>query len=184
MEKLLLVGAGGFGRVVLEHISKDYDCAFLDDGDQEVVDGVPVIGKIERIKNLFPEYKYLLVPIGNNKLRERVYKEAAEIGYSFPNLILPSAYVSPHTTIGNGVILLNNVVVQNGAKLGNGTILNAGVEAHQDAVIGNNVLIYTNSVVRSNTVVGDRAWIGSTVTISTGAIVPEDAVIKDGKVVD
>ena len=184
MKKLLLVGAGGFGRVVLEHISKDYDCIFLDDGDQEVVDGVPVIGKIERIKDLFPEYKYLLVTIGNNKLRERVNNEAAEIGYSFPNLILPSAYVSPHATIGTGVILLNNVVVQNGAKLGNGTILNAGVEAHQDAVIGNNVLIYTNSVVRSNTVVGDRAWIGSTVTISTGAKVPEDAVIKDGKVVD
>lgn len=33
MEKLLLVGAGGFGRVVLEHAIELYDCAFLDDGD-------------------------------------------------------------------------------------------------------------------------------------------------------
>lgn len=92
---------------MLEHISNDYDCVFLDDGDQKVVDGVMVIGKIERIKALFPEYKYLLVTIGDNKLRERVYKEAAEIGYSFPNLILPSAYVSPNAMIGNGVIIMS-----------------------------------------------------------------------------
>ena len=32
-EKLLLVGAGSFGRVVLEHCASRYDCAFLDDGD-------------------------------------------------------------------------------------------------------------------------------------------------------
>ena len=31
-EKLLLVGAGGFGRVVLEHAQKHFDCAFVDDG--------------------------------------------------------------------------------------------------------------------------------------------------------
>ena len=31
-EKLLLVGAGGLGRVVSEHAGKIYDCAFLDDG--------------------------------------------------------------------------------------------------------------------------------------------------------
>lgn len=45
MEKLLLVGAGGFGRVVLEHASNIYECAFLDDGKATVVDGVPVLGK-------------------------------------------------------------------------------------------------------------------------------------------
>lgn len=31
-EKLLLVGAGGFGRVVLEHAQQIFVCAFVDDG--------------------------------------------------------------------------------------------------------------------------------------------------------
>ena len=31
-EKLLLVGAGGFGRVVSELARQTYDCAFVDDG--------------------------------------------------------------------------------------------------------------------------------------------------------
>ena len=182
MEKLLLVGAGGFGRVVLEHASTIYDCAFLDDGDATVVDGVPVIGKTAEMASFYPEYKRLLVTIGNNKLRERLYKEAATIGFTFPNIIHPSAYVSPHAHIGSGCVILNNAVVQNNAKCGDGCILNPGVELHHDSTIGSYCLVYTNSVVRSLTHVGDRVWIGSTATVSTSAIVPDDAIIGDGEV--
>ena len=183
MEKLLLVGSGGFGRVVLEHASQHYNCAFLDDGDTKVVDGVSVIGKTSEMSSFYPEYKLLLVTIGNNVLRERLYKEAATIGYTFPNIIHPTAYVSPHAHIGIGCVILNNVVVQNNARCGDGCILNPGVELHHDSAIGNYCLIYTNSVVRSLTAVGDRAWIGSTVTIGTGAIVPNDELIDDGSII-
>lgn len=182
MEKLLLVGAGGFGRVVLEHAAGLYDCAFLDDGDAVVVDGVPVIGKTSDMASFYPEYKLLLVTIGNNKLREQLYMEAAPIGYSFPNIIHPSAYISPHAHIGSGCVILNNAVVQNNAKCGDGCILNPGVELHHDSTIGSYCLIYTNSVVRSLSYVGDRVWMGTNATVSTSAKVPDDAVIKDGAV--
>lgn len=183
MDKLLLVGAGGFGRVVLEHVSGLYDCAFLDDGDAVVVDGVPIIGKTSNMASFYPEYKLLLVTIGNNKLREQIYMEAASIGYSFPNIIHSSAYVSPHAHIGSGCVILNNAVVQNNARCGDGCILNPGVELHHDSSIGNFCLIYTNSVIRSLTTVGDRVWMGSNVTISTSAIVPNDGKIEDGNVI-
>ncbi len=183
MEKLLLVGAGGFGRVVLEHASRLYDCAFLDDGALTSVDGTPVIGKTGDLESLFPAYKLLLVTIGNNALRAKIYRRAAEIGYSFPNIIVPSAYISPYASLGDGVIVLNNACVQNGAKVGSGTILNPGTEAHQDCVIGDYCLIYTNSVVRSLAHVGNRVRISSTATVSTGASVPNDSVIEDGAVV-
>lgn len=182
MEKLLLVGAGGFGRVVLEHATAIYDCAFLDDGDATIVDGIPVIGKTAETASFYPEYKRLLVTIGNNKLRERLYKEAATIGFTFPNIIHPSAYVSPHAHIGSGCVILNNAVVQNNAKCGDGCILNPGVELHHDSTIGSYCLIYTNSVIRSLTSVGNRVWIGSNATVSTSAIIPDDTVIGDGEV--
>ena len=181
-EKLLLVGAGGFGRVVLEHASQQFECVFLDDGDVAVIDGVLVIGKTNMMERFFPEYKLLLVTIGNNRLRERLYKSAKDIGYVFPNIIDPSVYISDHALIGNGCVILNNAVVQNNAKIGNGCILNPGVEAHHDSTIGNYCLIYTNSVVRSLTHVGDRVWIGSTATVATSAIVPDDTIIEDGAV--
>lgn len=181
MEKLLLVGAGGLGRVVLEHASLLYECAFLDDGAVTEVDGIPVIGKTSEMSKFFGEYKKLLVTIGNNKLRERLYQEAANVGYSFPNIVHPSAYISSHAHIGSGCVILNNAIVQNNARCGNGCILNPGVELHHDSSIGNYCLIYTNSVVRSLTKVGDRVWIGSTATVSTSAVVPNDATIGDGE---
>ena len=183
MGKLLLVGSGGFGRAVLEHASQQYDCAFLDDGDATVVDGVSIIGKTNELELFFPEYKLLLVTIGNNVLREKLYKEATMIGFQFPNIIHSSAYISPHAHIGSGCVILNNVVVQNNAHIGNGCILNRGVEAHHDSIIGNYCLVYANSVVSSLTHVGDRVRIGSTTTISTGATVLDDTVIEDGVVV-
>ncbi|MCR4904027.1 MAG: lipid carrier--UDP-N-acetylgalactosaminyltransferase [Butyrivibrio sp.] len=179
MEKLLLVGAGGFGRVVLEHASQIYDCAFVDDGDAKVVDDVPVIGRLSDIEKLFGQYKLLLVTIGNNKLREDIYKRAKTLGYTFPNIIVPSAYISKRARLGNGVIILNNAIVQNNAVIGDGCILNAGAEAHQDSFIGDYCLIYTNSVIRSLAHVGNRVLVGSTATVSTSAAVPDDAVIED-----
>ena len=181
-EKLLLVGAGGFGRVVLEHAQQDFDCAFVDDGYEQgaIINGAEVVGKVGDIARLFGEYQKLVVVIGNNTLREKVYKEAAAIGYDFPNIIVSSAYISPYATIGTGCIILNNAVVQSNAKVGNGVILNAGVEVHLDSVVDDYVLIYTNSVVRTHAHVGRRAHIGSTLTIGNHVTVPEDGMVENG----
>lgn len=53
-EKLLLVGAGGFGRVVLEHAQKHFDCAFVDDGYETgtKINGAEVVGRISDIAGL------------------------------------------------------------------------------------------------------------------------------------
>jgi len=184
-DKLLIVGAGGFGRVVAEHAVLEYDCAFIDDGPElgALVNGIPVIGRTNELDKFISDYKLLIVAIGNNKFREEVYKNAEEVGYEFPNIIDPSAYISPFAKLGKGCVILNNAVVQNNAKIGNGTILNSGVEAHHDSVIGDYCLIYANSVVRALTTVGKRVRIGSTVSISTGAVVADDADIEDGSVV-
>lgn len=182
MERMLLVGAGGLGRVVLEHASRRYECSFLDDANIVSVDGVPVVGTTADIETLHGDYHYLLVSIGDNALRERLYGRARAVGYKLPSVVASSAYLSPHATVGDGCIILNNVVVQNGASVGDGCILNPGVEAHHDSTIGDYCLIYTNSVVRSLANVGDRVWIGSNATVSTGAAVPDDAVVGDGVV--
>lgn len=185
MEKMLLVGAGGFGRVILEHASLKYDCSFVDDGVEEgtIVDGVKVIGNTSDLRKLHKEYDKLIVTIGNNLIRQKIYDKASILGYSFPNIVHESAFISKHAIIGKGCIILNNVVIQNGSKIGDGVIINPGVEIHHDSCIGNNVLIYTNTVVRSLAKVGDRAHIGSTLTISNEVIVPEDAVIPNGQTI-
>lgn len=180
-EKLLLVGAGGFGRVVSELARQTYDCAFIDDGTEigAIICGIPVIGRTADLQTLFAEYRKLAVVIGNNAVRDRIYDMAKRIGYDFPNLISPSTYISPYATLGWGCVILNNAVVQNGATVGNGVLINPGVEIHHDCTVGDCTLIYTNSVVRTGAKVGKCVRIGSNVTICNNAVVPDGADIPD-----
>ena len=73
-ERLLLVGAGGFGRVVSELARQSFDCAFVDDGVEvgTIICDIPVIGQTADLHNLFAEYKNLVIVIGNNSVRERI----------------------------------------------------------------------------------------------------------------
>lgn len=182
--KLLLVGAGGFGRVVLEHAIKRYKCALVDDGQElgAIIDGAEVVGRISDLQRLHDEagFNQLVVTIGNNKLREEIYNKAKAFGYSFPNIICTSAYVSRYAELGSGCVLLNNVVVQNGAHVGDGVLLNPGVEVHHDSVVDDCSLIYTNSVVRTLAHVGKRVRIGSNVSISNNVNIADDSDIPNG----
>lgn len=180
-EKLLLVGAGGFGRMVAEQAMLQYNCAFVDDGQSVGAEicGIPVVGSIADLPVLRKNYGLLVVGIGNNKIRAQVYEKAKELGYSFPDIIATSAYVSPYAKLGCGCVVLQNACVQNGASVGNGVLLNAGTEVHCDAAVGDYALIYTNSVVRTGATVGNFARIGSNCTVCNNATVPDDADIPD-----
>lgn len=180
-EKLLLVGAGGFGRMVAEQALLQYDCTFVDDGQPvgTEVCGIPVIGGIASLPELRKSYDLLAVGVGNNSFRAQVYERAAAMGYTFPNIIAPSAYVSPFAKLGVGCVILQNACVQNGAVVGNGVLLNAGTEVHCDAVVEDYVLIYANSVIRTGAKVGRYARIGSNVTVCNSAVVPDGADIPD-----
>ena len=180
-EKLLLVGAGGFGRIVAEQAMPQYDCAFVDDGQPVGTEicGIPVVGGLANLPELRKEYALLVVGIGNNQFRAQVYEKAKACGYTFPNIVSPSAYISPYSKMGCGCVVLQNACVQNGASVGSGVLLNAGTEVHCDASVGDYALIYTNSVVRTGATVGNFARIGSNCTISNNATVPDGADILD-----
>ena len=140
---------------------------------------IPVIGHTENLQELFAEYKNLVIVIGNNVVRKRIYDTAQKIGYSFPNLISSSAYVSPYAKLGWGCVILNNAVVQNGSTVGNGVLLNPGVEIHHDCSVGDYNLIYTNSVIRTYAKVGKCVRIGSNVTICNNAVVLDGVDVPD-----
>ena len=175
-EKLLLVGAGGFGRMAAEQAMLQYDCAFVDDGQPVGTEicGIPVVGSLADLPELRKEYGLLVVGIGNNQFRAQVYEKAKALGYGFPNIVAPSAYISPYAKLECGCVVLQNACVQNGASIGNGVLLNAGTEIHCDVA-----LIYTNSVVCTGATVGNFARIGSNCTICNNATVLDDADMPD-----
>ena len=94
-EKLLLVGAGGFGRMVAEQAMLQYDCAFVDDGQAVGTEicGIPVVGGLADLPELRKEYDLLVVGIGNNQFRAQVYEKAKVLGIAFPNIVFDLLYV-------------------------------------------------------------------------------------------
>ena len=180
-ERLLLVGAGGFGRMVAEQAMFRYDCAFVDDGQPVGTDicGIPVVGGLANLPELRKEYGLLVVGIGNNQFRAQVYEKAKALGYAFPNIVAPSAYISLYAKLGCGCVVLQNACIQNGASVGSGVLLNAGTEVHCDATVGDYALIYTSSVIRTGATVGKFARIGSNCTICNNATVLDSADVSD-----
>ena len=180
-EKLLLVGAGGFGRMVAEQAMIEYDCAFVDDGQPVGTDicGIPVVGSLADLPELRKEYGLLVVGIGNNRFRAQVYEKAKALGFAFPNIVAPSAYISPFAEVGCGCVLMQNACVQNSASVGNGVLLNAGTEVHCGGTVGDYVLLYTNSTIRTGAKVRRYARVGGNVTVCNNATVPEEADIPD-----
>ena len=176
-----MVGAGGFGRMVAEQAMIEYDCAFVDDGQPVGTDicGIPVVGSLADLPELRKEYGLLVVGIGNNRFRAQVYEKAKSLGFAFPNIVAPSAYISPFAEVGCGCVLMQNACVQNGASVGNGVLLNAGTEVHCGGTVGDYVLLYTNSTIRTGAKVGRYARIGGNVTVCNNATVPEGADIPD-----
>ena len=90
-EKLLLVGAGGFGRMVAEQAMLQYDCAFVDDGQPVGTEicGIPVVGSLADLPELRKEYGLLVVGIGNKsswlcfsqyRCSQRLYQSAFQDG--------------------------------------------------------------------------------------------------------
>ena len=185
MEKLLIVGAGGLGRMTYEAASDKFECYFVDDAytTSDYICGVKVVGKIPDIKILFKDYSNLICAIGDNKLRERITNDAIKIGYTIPNIICNSTYISKFYKIGFGNILLNNVCIQNGAVLGNGVVVTANTEIHHDCQVGDYSLIYSCSTIRTYANIGKRVKIGSNVTVSNSVKVADDYVINNGEVI-
>lgn len=184
MEKLLIVGAGGLGRMTLENSIDIFDCYFVDDAYDigcSICD-TRVVGKIVDLEKLSKDYKFLICAIGDNSLREKITNLAICFGYMIPNIISKSSYISKYSKIGYGNIILNNVCIQNGAMIGNGVVITANSEIHHDCYVDDFSLIYSCSVIRTNARIGKRVKIGSTVSISNDVIIEDDLVIENGEV--
>lgn len=185
MEKLLIVGAGGLGRMVLEIASKKYNCCFIDDGFDYgyKVCGTEVVGKVKDLKNLRVRFENLVVAIGNNKIRESIALTAKELNYNTPSIISSHAYVSRFCNIGEGSIVFPYVCIQNGAKVGNFVVISSLVEIHHDCELGNYILVYPNSTIRTFAKIGDKVKIGSNVSIGNNIIIQDNEEIYDGSIV-
>lgn len=152
MEKtLLIIGAGGHGKVVREIASSMHEnekpvysrIDFLDDHAPEA------IGKTEDMAQFRNQYTDLFCAIGNNGLRYQFLQQAKGHGYVIPVLIHPTAYVSPSAEIGDGTVIEPNAVVNANSQVGVGGIISVGAIVDHDTTIGTCVHVNAGAIVKA-----------------------------------
>ena len=145
MKRLLIIGAGGHGKVVAE-IAENIgyeEIAFLDDNSLEA------IGKISEIEKFKDQYRDAFVGIGNNRLRGELIHKLQDYGYTVSALIHPSAYVSRTATIGIGTVVEPKAIVNANSHIGEGCIISVGSIVDHDVEIGACCHINTGAIVKA-----------------------------------
>lgn len=188
MENILLIGGGGHCKSVIDVIEQEnkYSIAGIIDKKERIgekVLGYEIMGSDEDIKKLFDKYKYAFITIGHiksNSTRLSIFSLLKSIGYKIPAIISPLAYVSKHSFIGEGSIIMHHALVNTGAKIGQNCIINTKALIEHDVLIEDNCHISTASVVNGGTIVKENTFIGSNST--SKEYIQIDGFIKAGSI--
>lgn len=154
-KSLLILGAGGHGKVVKEIAEAlGYTkIAFLDDNSTEA------IGKIADSKALVDEYQEAFVGIGNNKFRGELLNRLEEEGFRIPVLVHPTAYVSKSAVIGKGTVIEPKAIVNANSKVGFGCIVSVGSIVDHDAVLEDCVHVNAGAICKAGSIVAEETRI-------------------------
>lgn len=185
-EKLLIMGAGGHGKVIADLSMKLQlwnIIAFLDDNQNiENQMGINVIGKLNDVTKFIEDYD-IFIAIGNNKAREKIQNGIEMMGANLPTLIHPDAVVGDRVQIGAGTVLMAGVVVNCCTQIGKGCIVNTGATIDHDTKVDDYVHISPGVHMAGTVKVGGGTWVGIGSVVSNNVNITRDCIIGAGAVV-
>ena len=148
-KSLLIIGAGGHGKVVKEIAGAlGYNkIVFLDDNSAEAM------GKIAESKAFVNQFQEAFVGIGNNKFRGELLTRLEQEGFAIPVLIHPTAYVSKSAVIGKGTVVEPMAIVNANGKIGTGCIISVGSIVDHDAVLEDCVHVNAGAICKAGSFV-------------------------------
>jgi sugar O-acyltransferase (sialic acid O-acetyltransferase NeuD family) len=188
---IVIVGAGGFGREVLDVIEAinaaggDLDFrGFVDDGpvDEELLGrrGAPLLGTSDALREMDVSF---VAAIGNGSARRKVVERLAD-GLSKPVILVhPAASVGKDNRIDPGCILTAGSRVTTNIALGAHVQLHVNSTVGHDSTLHDFVSVFPGATVSGNVTIGAGATIGTGANVLPGLTVGEDAFVGAGAVV-
>lgn len=170
---LLLIGAGGHAKSCIDVIEQEdkYQVVGLVGTPIEVgtqVLGYKVLGADDVLPELVDLAQFALIAVGQigvNELRSSLFTRSTKLGFEFPVVRSPIAYVSPHAAIGSGTVVLHHATVNAGAIIGSNCIINSHALIEHDVVVEDHCHIATSATVNGGSTVGRFSFVGSGSTI-------------------
>ena len=191
MKKLLIIGAGDFGREVLSWAKAihaagqvNWQLAGYLDANARALEGfgidLPIYGDP---KSWTPEPDQLFAcAISKPSTKLEICRGLAARGATFVNLIHPSVIVGPHCRLGTGCILCPGVVLTTHATLGDFVILNLYTTVGHDAVVGDGCTTCSHVDITGHAQVGEGVFFGSHAAVTPFTKVGRYATIGAGSV--
>lgn len=183
--KLLILGAGGHGKVVAdaaESMQLWSDIYFLDDA---ITTGYSyeIIGGISSLNKWKNDFDSAIIAIGNNQTRASIMQQCCQAGLKLATIIHATAYISKSVTIGMGSVIFSNSVVNPGAIIGKGCIINTAAIIEHDCNIGNYTHISPNVALAGGVQVGEYSWVGIGSNVIEEIVIGNNVIVGAGSVV-
>jgi len=159
--KIVLIGAGGHGRVLIDAILSQNKYEIVGFVDTALSIGTVISGnyKVILLQNELHKLDsladFFIISIGNNSTREKLYNEAEK--YIKPAIIIhPTATICPNVIIEDGTVIMAKTFINTSCTIGKNTIVNAGVIIDHDCKIGNHVHLSIGTLVGSRSIIFDK----------------------------
>jgi len=193
MQKLLIVGAGGFAREVLWAFREDnklrqcWDIlGFIDEDAAKhgnIYCDATVLGGFEWLEKSIPSDIKLISGVGNPKTKRRFFEKSNHLGFGFCTLVAPDVKKSPYVEIGEGTIITAGNIITTQVKIGRQVTVNLNCTIGHDVIIEDYCTIAPGVNISGNVKIREGAKLGTGVTVLPGLTVGRWSVVGAGGVV-
>lgn len=172
MEKIVIIGASGHAKVIIDIVEKEKHFAIVGLLDMsrkpgDTLLGYPILGPEESL----PEFQAVfgitggIVAIGDNWIRNKVVEKMRKIqpNFQFVSAIHPSASIGKNVEMGAGTVVMAGAVINPDSKIGRFCILNTRCSLDHDGKMGN------FSSLAPGVITGGNVHIGAFSAVSLGA---------------
>ncbi len=190
MNKLVIIGAGGFGREVawlVERINNAKPTwellGFIEntpDLQGSVIGGYPVIGDDTWLKKNSNDL-YAVCAIGTAETRKKIIEKYDDV--KFATLIDPSVILSNKITLGDSCIICAGSILTVDITIGSHVIINLDCTIGHDAVLKDFVTLYPSVNISGKAIIGECVELGTGSQIIQGLTVGDHTIIGAASVV-
>jgi UDP-perosamine 4-acetyltransferase len=172
-ERVVVLGGGGHAKVVVDILLLcGWSVAGFTDpapvAGEELL-GAPWLGGDDALARLRHDgIAWAIAALGDNARRTGAAARARALGFRLANAVHPSAQVSPHARLGEGLAVMPGVVINAGSTLGDSTILNTCSSVDHDCTLGQGVHVAPGAHLAGYVMVGDEALIGGGAVVGRG----------------
>jgi UDP-perosamine 4-acetyltransferase len=187
---VLIVGAGGHGRVVLDILraGKKYKPVGFIDADASLIGtsihGVKVLGGTNQLTKLRQKkLRHAIVAIGENRARQRYAQMLRDNGFDLINAIHPAASVARTAKLGENIVVAAGAVICTDTTISDSVIVNTNAVVDHECFVGEASHICPGALLAGRVRIGEQCFVGLGAKIIQCLNVGNGATIGAGAVV-